>query len=180
MFDTMTMTKAVGGICGSLLVFLLIGFAGESVYPASAGGEGHGGEAAQAYVIETGAEEAPAEGGEEASGPPADLDALIAAADPAAGEKIFAKCKACHKIDGTEGPGPHLNGVVNRNKGSITAFPGYSDGMTAQSAETWTFANLYQFLENPKDYVPGTKMNFQGLPKPDDRVAIIAYLASVP
>jgi cytochrome c len=179
MFDTMTMTKAVGGVCGSLLVFLLLGFAGETVYQAGAGGEGHGGEAAQAYVIETGAGEAPA-GGEEASGPPADLDALIAAADPAAGAKVFAKCKACHKVDGKDGTGPHLNGVVNRNKGSIAAFPGYSDGMKALSAETWTPADLYQFLETPKAYLPGTKMNFQGLPKLDDRVAIIAYLASVP
>jgi cytochrome c len=178
MFDTMTMTKVVGGVCGSLLVFLLIGFGGEAIYAPAHGGGGHG-EVEQAYVIDTGASEVPAEG-EEPAGPPADLDAQIAAADIAAGEKVFAKCKACHKIDGTEGTGPHLNGVVNRNKGAVAAFGSYSDAIQAVSAETWSPANLYLFLESPSGYMPGTGMKFQGLPKSEDRVAVIAYLAGLP
>jgi cytochrome c len=177
MFDTMTMTKAVGGVCGSLLVFLLIGFSGEKIYAPAHGGGEHG-EVEQAYVIDTGVE-APAEG-EEPAGPPADLDAQIAAADVAAGEKVFAKCKACHKIDGTEGTGPHLNGVVNRNKGAVAAFANYSDAIKAVSSEVWSPANLYLFLENPSGYMPGTAMKFQGLPKSEDRVAVIAYLAGLP
>ena len=73
MFDTMTFTKALGAICGSLLVFLLLGWAGSSLYTM---GGGHGGEeVAQAYTIDTGAE-APAEEGAaeaEAAAPFADL-----------------------------------------------------------------------------------------------------------
>lgn len=177
MFDTMTMTKVVGGLCGSLLVYMLVGFVGEKVYhPAHAAGD-HG-EEQQAYIIETGASEAPAEAAD--AGPPADLDALIAAADPAAGEKVFAKCKACHKMDGSDGTGPHLDGVVNRNKGSATNHPGYSEAILAVTDQVWSSANLYLFLESPKGYMPGTKMAFAGLPKSDDRVAVIAYLAANP
>jgi cytochrome c len=178
MFDTMTMTKIVGGVCGSLLVFLLIGFGGEKIYAPAHGGGEHG-EVEQAYVIDTGASEAPAEG-EEPAGPPADLDAQIAAADVAAGEKVFAKCKACHKVDGTDGTGPHLDGVVNRNKGSADNHPGYSEAMMAVADQTWSPANLYLFLQSPSGYMPGTKMKFQGLPKSEDRVAVIAYLAGLP
>ena len=47
MFDTMTLTKVVGGLCGTLLVFLLGGWAADIIY---SGGGGHG-EVAQAYSI---------------------------------------------------------------------------------------------------------------------------------
>jgi cytochrome c len=88
---------------------------------------------------------------------------------------VFAKCKACHKVDGTDGTGPHLNGVVDRAKASISGF-GYSDALLGMSADTWTPANLNDFLANPKGYAPGTKMAFAGLPKPQDRANLIAWL----
>ena len=62
MFDTMTSTKVIGALCGSLLVLLLGKWAAEGLY--SMGGGGHGeGEQHAAYVIATdagGEEEAPA------------------------------------------------------------------------------------------------------------------------
>jgi cytochrome c len=174
MFDTMTMTKAVGAVCGSLLVFLLTGWAGTSLYHTGGGEGGHGEEMAQAYVIDTGAEEAPTEAAEE--GP--DFATLLASADPAAGEAVFKKCGSCHKVDGTDGVGPHLNGVVDRAKGSIAGFS-YSEAILALTAETWTPEKLNGFIENPKKYMPGTKMAFAGLPKPEDRANVIAYLASL-
>jgi cytochrome c len=178
MFDTMTMTKAVGAVCGSLLVFMLAGWASESLYTVGAHGEGdHGeGEMTQAYVIDTGEEAAPAEGEAEAT---IDVAALLTAGDAGAGEAVFKKCGACHKLDGTDGVGPHLNGVVNRGKGSIAGF-GYSEALVAMSADSWTPENLFGFLENPKGYMPGTKMAFAGLPKPEDRANVIAYLAANP
>ncbi|MGL4235014.1 c-type cytochrome [Tabrizicola sp.] len=174
MFDTMTMTKAVGAVCGSLLVFLLAGWAAESLYHVGAEHGGHGEEVAQAYVIEV-AEAAPAEGAEE--GP--DFATLMASADAAAGEAVFKKCSSCHKLDGADGVGPHLNGVVGRAKGAIGGFA-YSEAILALTAESWTPENLDGFLENPKQYMPGTKMAFAGLPKPEDRANLIAYLTSVP
>ena len=174
MFDTMTMTKAVGAVCGSLLVYMLAGWAGESLYHVGATGHGGEGELAQAYTIDTG-EAAPAE----AEGEPIDVAALIAAGDAAAGETVFKKCGACHKLDGSDGVGPHLNGVVNRGKGSVAGF-GYSEALLAMSADTWTPENIFAFVENPKGYMPGTKMAFAGLPKPEDRANVIAYLAANP
>jgi cytochrome c len=178
MFDTMTMTKAVGAVCGSLLVLMLVEWASDSLYhvgPAAHGGEHAEGELAQAYTIDTGEEAAPAEG-EAAT---VDVAALMAAADPAAGEAVFKKCGSCHKLDGSDGVGPHLNGVVGRNHGSAAGFA-YSEAMAAKAAEPWTPEALFAFLENPKKALPGTKMAFAGLPKPEDRANVIAYLAANP
>jgi cytochrome c len=172
MFDTMTFTKAGGAICGSLLAFMLISWAGSALFYT---GGGHGGEGeAQAYMIDTGEGEAT----ETAEAGPS-FEELYAAADPAAGEKVFAKCKSCHKMDGTDGTGPHLNGVVDRPKAASAGF-GYSDAILALTSEAWTPENLDGFLANPKGYMPGTKMAFAGLPKPEDRANLIAWLATQP
>lgn len=173
MFDTMTLTKATGAVCGSLLVFLFANWAAESLYntaPSSHGGE----EAAQAYTIETGE----AAGGEATADAGPSFEQVFAAADPVAGEKVFGKCKACHKIDGSDGTGPHLNGVVGRNHAAAAGF-GYSDAMLAKAAEVWSPDVLNTFLTNPKQAVPGTKMSFAGLPKVEDRANLIAYLATL-
>lgn len=173
MFDTMTLTKITGAICGALLIFLFGTWAADVLYataPASHGEEA----AAQAYTIETG-EAAPAEAAETG---PAFAD-VLAAADVGAGEKVFGKCKACHKLDGSNGTGPHLNGVVNRAKASVAGF-GYSDALVAMAADSWTPENMEKFLTNPKAYAPGTKMGFAGLPKIEDRANVIAYLATLP
>ena len=58
----------------------------------------------------------------------------MSAADPAAGEKVFGKCKSCHKVDGNNATGPHLNGVVGRAVASVADF-GYSDAMKGHVAE---------------------------------------------
>jgi cytochrome c len=178
MFDTMTMTKAVGAVCGSLLVLMLVNWAGDGLY--TVGGKGHGGDHAegeltQAYTIDTGEEAAPAEGEAE----PVDVAALMAVADAAAGEAVFKKCGSCHKLDGSDGVGPHLNGIVGRNHAAAAGFA-YSEAMAALSAEPWTPEALYAFLENPKKAIPGTKMAFAGLPKSEDRANVIAYMAANP
>ena len=173
MFDTMTMTKTLGAVCGALLVFMLGGWVATSLY--HVGPEGHGaeGELTQAYSIDTGVEEASAAVEE---GP--DFATLYAAADVGAGEKVYSKCKSCHHLDGKDATGPHLNGVVGRNHGAAAGFA-YSEAMAALSAEPWTPEALFAFLENPKKALPGTKMAFNGLPKPEDRANLIAYLATV-
>ncbi|MFC0280686.1 c-type cytochrome [Falsigemmobacter intermedius] len=172
MFDTMTVTKAGGALCGSLLVFLLGSWAASALY--TTGGAKHGAdELVQGYKIDTGADE-PAEAAEEG---PAFAD-LYAAADPAAGEKVFAKCRACHKLDGSNGTGPHLDGVVDRLKASVGGF-NYSDALKGMSAEPWSPENLDKFLASPKGYAPGNKMSFAGLPKAEERANLIKYLSTV-
>jgi cytochrome c len=95
-------------------------------------------------------------------------------ADPAAGETVFKKCAACHKLDGSNGVGPHLDGVVARPIAGVEGFA-YSDPMASHGGD-WTPENLFQFLDNPKGFIPGTKMTFAGLPKEEDRANVIAYL----
>lgn len=169
MFDTMTMTKAIGGFCGTFLVFLLGGWAAELIYH---GGGGHGDHHDQAYVIpvESDVVEEVIE-----EGPPF-MD-VYAMADAAAGEGAFRPCAACHKLDGTDGVGPHLDGVVDRAVSSVDGF-GYSGSLIAV-AEQWTPENLNGFLADPKGYAPGTAMNFRGVRTVEDRANLIAYLASV-
>ncbi len=175
MFDTMTMTKVVGAVCGALLVFLMGSWAAEAIYTIAP--EGHAGEEerAQAYLISTGDAE---ENAGESADAEVDMVALLAAADSVAGEKVFGKCKACHKIDGTDGTGPHLNGVVDREVASVTGFS-YSEVLKSMAGQPWTRESLAAFLENPKGYAPGTKMTFAGLPKPADRANLIAYLSTL-
>jgi len=169
MLDTMTLTKATGAVCGSLLIFLLGSWAAETIY---ATGGGHGEDHAQGYVIDTGEDDAAEEPAED-TGP--DLPALFASADPGKGERVFNKCKACHVLeDGQNGVGPHLYGVVGRNVGAVDGF-NYS-GALSEAADVWTAEELYAFLENPAGYAPGTSMGFAGLGKPEDRVNVIAYL----
>ena len=101
------------------------------------------------------------------------------AADPAAGEKAFAVCKACHKVgEGAKnGVGPVLNGVVGRAAGSAEGYK-YSDAM-ASSGITWDEANLAEYLKNPKTKVAGNKMMFAGV-KDDTKLAdIIAFLGQI-
>ena len=173
MFDTMPITKAGGALCGAFLIFLLSKWAAEMLY--HTGASGHGGEEmAQAYTIDTG----DAGGGAAApadAGP--DFATVFASADAGKGEKVFGKCKACHKIDGTNATGPHLDGVVGRAVASVAGFA-YSDAMKAHGGN-WDPESISHFLENPKKAVPGTKMTFAGLPKLEDRANLIAYLKSL-
>jgi cytochrome c len=99
------------------------------------------------------------------------------AADPVAGEKAYAVCKACHRVgEGAKNAvGPTLNGVVGRPAASVEGF-NYSDAMK-DSGITWDEANLAEYLKNPKQKIPGNKMAFPGV-RDDAKIAdIIAYLA---
>lgn len=121
------------------------------------------------FVIEA----AEAAGGE-AAGP--SLNTLLASADVAAGEKVFAKCTACHTINqgGANGVGPNLYGILGKPHGVHAGFA-YSPGLKAIPGN-WDFAQMDEWLTNPKKYAEGTKMSFAGLSKGEDRANVIAYM----
>jgi len=108
------------------------------------------------------------------------LAAVLAAAGVARadedGEKVFKKyCMACHTVEpGKNKIGPSLAGVVGRKAGTAPNFQ-YSDAMK-NSGITWDDANLEKYLGDPKGTVPGNKMAFAGVKKPDERKAVIEFL----
>ena len=98
------------------------------------------------------------------------------AQDVAAGEKVFAKCKACHQIGETakNAVGPVLNGLMGRKTGAIEGF-NYSDA-NKESGLTWDEATFKEYIRNPKAKIPGTKMVFAGLQKDEDVDNIFAFI----
>ena len=72
--------------------------------------------------------------------------------------------------------GPNLGGLFGRVSGTTEGFAYSSANKTA--AITWSESTLYDYLLNPKKYIPGTKMVFAGLKKPEERADLIAYLKS--
>ena len=95
--------------------------------------------------------------------------------DAAAGETVFAQCRACHVVDpGVNRTGPTLHNIVGAEAGHIEGF-NYTDA-NANSGIVWTPEKLFQYLERPQRIIPGTRMAFAGLSDPQDRADLIAYL----
>lgn len=108
--------------------------------------------------------------------------ALAVDGDVDAGAKVFKRCQACHVPDKPQNRvGPYLAGVFGRPVASLDDFS-YSDAMRAKGAEgaVWDEANLAAYLAAPKAFLPGGKMAFAGLKKPEEITNVIAYLASLP
>jgi cytochrome c len=170
------MNKIAAAILTAGVVAMATGFVSRLAMPVHHGG--HGEETHQAYVIE------PSEGTETAKaaeGPSLEpVLPLLADADPAAGEKVAKKCKACHSFEegGPNKIGPNLWGVVTRPIASHEGFS-YSGALQEKSGETWTYSHLNAFLHKPGDFASGTKMTFAGLKSVDDRANVIAYLRTL-
>jgi cytochrome c len=98
-----------------------------------------------------------------------------AAGDPARGQKVFVRCQACHAVNQPQNRvGPTLQGLFGRKAGAVEGFK-YSDA-NKNSGVVWDEATLDQYLTDPKAYMPGNKMAFPGLKKPEERADVIAYL----
>ena len=123
------------------------------------------------YFIEGGSD------GADSGAPAYDLGTILAAADPAAGEKLFAKCTACHTATqgGANGIGPNLYATVGEAIGQGKGGYAFSSALSGHGGN-WTYENLDAWLTSPKAFANGTKMSFAGLSKPEDRANIIAYL----
>lgn len=104
------------------------------------------------------------------------------AQDAAAGEKVFAKCKACHVADEDKNKvGPSLKGVIGRTAGTHAGFK-YSNAMieAGKAGLVWDEAKLTEYLRAPKEMIKGGKMAFAGLKKDEDLANVIAYLKQFP
>jgi cytochrome c len=101
------------------------------------------------------------------------------AQDADKGKQVFKKCRVCHMVGekAKNRVGPPLNNIVGRNAASAEKFK-YSPAMKAAATAglIWTEETLDQYLTNPRKMVPRTRMAFPGIPKPEDRKNLIAYL----
>lgn len=101
-------------------------------------------------------------------------------AELAAGERAYQKCYACHSLEGPDPTtqGPSLKGVLGR---PVAAEPGfaYSPAMQAYAARQgdWTREALDAFIADPQAVVPDNEMGFFGIADPEERRALIDYLA---
>lgn len=118
-------------------------------------------------------------GAETETAAPVDIAPLLATADTTLGESISKKCTTCHDFSkgGPNKVGPNLFGIVGAAKAHQSNYA-YSPAMAAKGG-SWDVQAISDFLEKPKGYVPGTKMAFAGLKKPEDRAALIAYLKTL-
>ena len=110
----------------------------------------------------------------------APIAARLAKANPAAGE-AYAKqiCGVCHSFPegGKAVIGPNLYNVVGGPHAHMAGFA-YSDGMKNRPGN-WTFEDLDAWLTKPSALVPGTRMTFPGIPDPQLRANVIAWLRTL-
>ncbi len=111
--------------------------------------------------------------------PQVDLGTLLAHADIAKGKQKAQLCVSCHTFDpsGPDRVGPNLWAIVGRD---IAGHPGfaYSAAVTAAPGK-WTYESLDRWLASPARDIPGTKMAFAGIRRPEDRANLLAYLGSL-
>ena len=109
----------------------------------------------------------------------------VAASGPAlvpnieAGQKVFLRCRSCHTLGQGEKNlvGPNLHGMFGEKPGSAAGF-NYSPAFKKGAPAKWSDEALAGFIEKPTKAIPGSKMIFAGLPKPQDRADLIGYLRS--
>ncbi|NVE95839.1 c-type cytochrome [Altererythrobacter lutimaris] len=102
-------------------------------------------------------------------------DALIAA-----GERVFAKCQACHTVDqgGANGIGPNLYATMGATIGNHSPGFAYSSALQGVGG-VWDWETMNAWLKNPRGFADGTTMSFAGLNKIEDRAAVAMYLNSL-
>ena len=97
--------------------------------------------------------------------------------DASKGEKVFAKCAACHTVNagGADGIGPNLHGIMGKAVAGASSGFAYSSDLAGKGGN-WDWETMSAWLKSPRAFASGTKMAFAGLSKIEDRAAIMLYM----
>ena len=97
--------------------------------------------------------------------------------DPERGRQVFQPCRTCHYPEAGFGNynGPSLTGIFGRTAGTREGFDGYSR-VLRESAFVWTPELLDAWLASPGEFLADSTMIFVGIPDPQARADLIAYL----
>lgn len=101
----------------------------------------------------------------------------LAAADVAYGRIVFGRCRTCHYPDKGVGHqnGPSLWNIWGRRAGTQEGFAYYSKALK-DSGLVWSPEILDAWLADPRGFIPGNMMMSLGVPDPQERADLIAYL----
>lgn len=112
-------------------------------------------------------------------GPIDPVSDLLSSANVKRGEAVAEVCLRCHPIDPqtTGFVGPYLWNLLGRPRGRLEGYK-YSSAMADLDGD-WSFDALNRFIARPTEVIPGTKMDFAGIPEPDKRADLILYLRSL-
>ncbi len=99
--------------------------------------------------------------------------------DVSRGAQVARTCLACHSFNpGTNLTGSSLAGIFGRQAGTDGSFGRYSDALK-RSGIAWDERSLDAWLADPAALVPGSSMDFAGIPDQRARSDLIAYLKAV-
>ncbi len=100
-----------------------------------------------------------------------------AAGEPDLGATTFVRaCAACHSLKPNQNmTGPSLAGVWGRKAGTLQSFDRYSPAVKSANV-TWDAGSLDQWLRDPAQFIPHNRMTIRGIPDPQSRAEVIAYL----
>lgn len=166
--DTMTVNKLVAALLVGLLLAKGFAMISEESFHTEA-------PETPAYAVALPESEAAAEAPSEVEQGPT-FAALLAGASADRGQRSFGKCMACHSVNPADGNkiGPNLSNVVGAPVAHRDDF-NYS-GALAEHGGSWSYELLNAWLSDPRAAIPGNKMAFAGIARPQERADLIAFL----
>jgi cytochrome c len=98
--------------------------------------------------------------------------------DGSRGAEVWRACALCHSLDPDDGnrAGPTLHGIFGRR---IATAENYHYSAALQDMDiVWTPETVAELFEvGPDAYTPGSRMPDQRVPSPEDRAALVEFLA---
>lgn len=164
------LNKIAASILLASLIAMLVGFVANILYKPGFKA------AARGYSVEVTESESTSAPAEEVK---FDISELMKTANAEAGKEIVKKCISCHSFEkgGANKVGPHLWNVAGGDKANVDGY-NYSAALKAIGGK-WDDESLFHFLHKPSKFVPGTKMSFIGISKPQDLANVVLYLKTM-